>query len=192
MRQIRVSITGLMVLVAVVAADFAALRAIASVGIFPTRIVLLGALPMANALAVYLVVVASRLAKHGEVALSGVAFLLVGGTAILLLVSIANLAPLAFYDYIDLTASPLQDLCHRLWLTQAQRDLIARGTMMPPLRTVGTRFVHPIQALLAGAVVTPPLLIPALLAGWATRGHRLKLVKGREAAGDEGRQRHHP
>jgi hypothetical protein len=192
MRPIRISIIGSMVLVAGLAVDLAVLRAIASVSMLPTRIALLGALPMANALAVYLVVVVSGLANRGEVALSGVAFLFVGGTAILLLVSIANLAPLAFYEYIDLTASPLQDLWQRLWLTQAQRDLIARGTMMPPLHTVGTRFVNPIQGLLACAVVTPPLLVPALLAGWATRGHRLRLVKGHEAAGDGGRQRRHP
>jgi hypothetical protein len=188
MRRIRISIVGLMVVVAGLAVDLAMLRAISSVETFPTRIALLGALPMANALAVCLVIVASGLANRGEVALSGVTFLFVGGTAILLLVSIANLAPLAFYEYIDLTASPLQDLWQRLWLTQAQRDLIARGTMLPPLHAVGTRVVNPIQALLASAVVTPPLLVPALLAGWATRGHRLKLVKGREAADDGGRQ----
>jgi hypothetical protein len=188
MRRIRISIIGLMVLVAGLAVDLAVLRAISSVTMLPTRIALLGALPMANALPAYLVVVVSGLANRGEVALSGAAFLFVGGTAILLLVSIANLAPLSFYDYIDLTASPLQDLWQRLWLTEAQRALIARGTMLPPLHAVGTHVVNPIQVLLACAVVTPPLLVPALLAGWATRGHRLKLVKGREAADDGGRQ----
>jgi hypothetical protein len=43
--------------------------------------------------------------------------------------------------------------------------------------------VNLVQVVLASAVLTPPLLIPALFAGWAARGHRLKLLKEAEGEG---------
>jgi Kef-type K+ transport system membrane component KefB len=78
-----------MVLVAVPAIDLAVLGALRRVPNQTTQTGIFGVLPMADILVVFLAIVVNSLARRGEVALSGVVFLLFGGTAVLLLVAIA-------------------------------------------------------------------------------------------------------
>ena len=179
MRGIRISIAGLMTLPVLFAVDLAVMRAVPSVMELSTRIGLVGSLLAANLLAVYLAIVITGLVQRGAISLSSVAFLIVGGTAVLILVHTAVLAPPFFFEYVELTAGPLQDL----WLTQAQKTAIAQGHLLPPIYSLGMGRVNLIQVVLASAVLTPPVLVPALLAGWATRGYRLKLLKGPDAEG---------
>jgi hypothetical protein len=157
-----------MVLVAVLAIDFAVLPTFQHVPSMTARIGLFGALPMAHVLAVYLAIVVSSLVRRGEVALSRVTFLMSGGTAILLFVATLNLAPQLFFEYISNTAG--------LW--------VRSGENVPAVFFLGMGGIRLIEALLVCGVVTPLLLVPALLTGWATRGYRLKLVKGPESEGD--------
>ena len=180
MRLIWGSIFGLMVLVAALAADYAVLRAVGSVLTLSTRIGLIGVLPMMNLLAVYLVIMVSNLAHRGEIPLSRLAFLLVGGMAILMVVYTSILAPDLFFDYIDITAVPLQNLM----LTQAQQAAIVQGQMLAPIYNLGLGTLDVSQIAILCAAVTPLLLVPALVAGWLARGHRLQLRKGHEPAGD--------
>jgi hypothetical protein len=179
MRQIRISVVVLMVLAAAVAVDLAVLRTISSVTILSTRIGLFGALPMANVLAVYLVFVLSGLSHRGEIALSRFAFLLVGEVAILLVVYVSILAPRLLFDYIELTAGPLQSLM----LTDDEKLAIAQGSRLPPLYSFGIGRTNLVQVFLATAAVTPLLLIPSFAAALATRGDRLKLLKRDEVEG---------
>ena len=150
-----------MTLVAVVAADYLVLQTIPSVSVLATRIGLFGALPMASIVAVCLALVLSSLLNRGEIRLSGGTFLLVGGLATLLLVHIAILAPQLLYQSVDLI-----------------------GSGAPALLGFGLGRVNLIQALLVSVILTPLLLFPALLAGWATRGYRLKLMKSDGSLGD--------
>ncbi len=171
MKRISIWIAGSMALVAFLAIDFAVIPAFQNVETLPPRVGLYGVLPMAYVLAVCLAIVVSRLVHRGEVALSTVAFLLFGGTATLALVAFSNLAPQLFFMYISNTAG--------LWVRPGQQiaDVFLFGTG-------GNRVI---QALVIGAAVTPPLLIPALLAGCVTRSYRVKLLKGADAERDSGR-----
>ena len=81
--------------------------------------------------------------------------------AALLLVHIAILAPQLLYQSVDLI-----------------------GSALPALLGFGLGRVNLIQALLVSVILTPLLLFPALLAGWATRGYRLKLMKSDGSLGD--------
>jgi hypothetical protein len=157
-----------MALIALIAIDFAVIPALRHVFTASTRIGLFGALAMAHVLGFYLAGVVSSLVRRREVALSPVIFLLFGGTGMVLLVVIADLAPYFFWSYINNTAGLLPE-----------RDTIAG---------FGLGGFHLIRALLICVVVIVPLLIPGLLAGRATRGYRLRLVTGREAEGDSGRE----
>ena len=80
----------LMAFVAVLAIDFAVLVGLRGMPDAAVQIGILGAIPMADILAVCLAIVVSGLVRRGEVSLSRVMFLFVGGTAILLLVAIAQ------------------------------------------------------------------------------------------------------
>jgi hypothetical protein len=182
MRNTLISIAALMTLVAVLALDFAVMRAIPAATKLSTRIGLFGVLPMANALAVFLVIVVLNLITRREIAFSRLAFLFVGGIAVLLVVYIAMLAPVSFLEYIDLTAGPLQDLI----VTQEQQTQIAQGLSLPPLHAFGMERVNFVQALLACTAVTPLILVPALLAGVATRGYHLKLLSQPTPVADGG------
>jgi hypothetical protein len=118
---------------------------------------------MADVLAVCLAIVVSSLVRRGEAPLSQIMFLFAGGAAILLLVSIANLAPKLLFTYLNNTA----------------------GLGMRSSPNVSPAFGFGIGRL--SLALTTPLLIPALLAGWMARGYRLKLLKGPQAEGDAGR-----
>src|SRR5262249_39655187 len=107
--------------------------------------------------------------RRGEVALSRVMFLLFGGTAILFLVAFAELAPVLFMTYIGNTAG--------LFWTLGGKPIVA-GSFL------GLSGNGLLDILLDWVAVTLPLLVPALLAGWVTRGARLRVVQGPEAAGD--------
>ena len=172
MKRIRISIAGLMVVVAVLAIDFSLIPGIRHVPILATRIGFLGALPMAHVLALYLAIVISNIERRGEVALSRVMFLLFGGTALLLLVAIAELAPLLFMTYISTTAGLFWTLGGKAIVAGSFLGLSGNGLL---------------DILLNCVAVTLPLLVPALIAGWMTRGARLRVVKGPEATGDAGR-----
>ena len=110
------------------------------------------------------------LVARGEVPLSRVAFLLVGGLATFCLLAVTVLSPRNFYEYFDITA----DLLHDYLLTTSQQKAIAAGTMTPPL------YLPVIVVLLNFVVSTPLLLLPALLAGRVGAGYRLKLQSTRE------------
>jgi hypothetical protein len=176
MSRIKISVTCLLGVVACLAVDFAVMRALSSVVTPSTRMGLSGTLPMANLLAVYLVLVVSRLMHGGEVPLSRITFLLVGGAGIVVLVYVAALVPYLFFRYIHSTAGPFQSLL----LSQAQKTAIAQGRMLAPVHRIG---IGLIGILMNCVVLNTPLLLPALFAGWATRGYRLKLVKRHEVEG---------
>ena len=137
-----------MILVAVVAIDFAVVSALRYVPDLNTRIGVFGILPLANLLAALAAVLTTRLVRHRDVALSQVAFLCFGGMAVVLLLVIAIVAPHLLYAYLRQTTGPG-------W------------------------------ALLASIPLTPLMVAPALLAGWMTRGRRLRLVCGPEAASEQ-------
>ncbi len=164
MKRIGLSVTCLMALVAIVAIDTAVIPALQRVIIASTRIGLFSALAMAHVLALCLVIVVSSLVRRGEVALSPVMFLLFGGTAMLLLITIADLAPHFFWAYVNNTA----------------------GLLDPPgnfsIANLGITELAFVPAVLVCSVLTLPLLVPGWLAARATRGYRLKLRKGPNAA----------
>jgi hypothetical protein len=162
-RAFRVSIAGIMLIIALLAVDCAVVAALR--GVTPgIRVAFLGALPMANLAAACLALAVSRLARRGEVALPLVTFALVGGAAILLLLATANLAPGFFFEYLDLTAG----------FYRGPRQHAVEVHLFGMVRTGWLAF------LLVHSAVTAPLLIPALLGSWMTRGYRLRLVMGSE------------
>lgn len=171
MKRIRISIAGLMALVALVAIDFAMIPAFSQVAMLATRIALFGVLPMAHLLVIDLAIVVSSLERRGEVALSRVTFQLFGGTAIVLVLTMADLAPRLFMMYISNTVG--------FWVTP--------GRQIGDIYRFAMGGISWTQAFLAWGAVTPPLLVPAVLAGWVTRGYRLKLLNPLEAESDSGR-----
>ncbi len=163
MKRVRVSISGVMVLVALVAMDLAVMRAVRGMPRQAEPRGILESLPMANVLTIYLVIVVSSLLRRGEAALSHAAFLFGGGTAIVVFLTIANLAPYFYYFYLQNT-----------WGALLQTD--------PNLRPAFSFCVRVTSLLL-----NPTLLIPALLGGWMTRGYRLKISKGSAGERKSGR-----
>jgi hypothetical protein len=103
-------------------------------------------MPMADVLAVLLVATALRLRGRGEAPLSHVMFLLAGGMAMILFVYVFHLRPDVVYKYL-------------LNIVERRGD---------------EHFL--VNALLHWLAVSASILIPALFAGWATRGYRLKLT----------------
>jgi hypothetical protein len=159
------------VFAALLAVDLAVNRTVGNVTTVAARIGVFGALPMAHVLGLGLVIVFAGLARRGEVALSGLAFVLTGGASILLLVMIADLAPVLFMSYIGDTAG--------LWVRPGQN--------VPAVSFFGLGRIKLIEGLVVCAAVTPLILVPALVAAWMTRGYRLRVVTGREAESDTGR-----
>jgi hypothetical protein len=159
---------GLMGLVALFAVDFAVVPGITSVPNPLTRIGLFGALPMVHGLAFYLVLLGARLRRQGEIGIPSGVFLLVGGVGVLVLGLIASIAPEVLNFYVDNTAG--------LWTRPGQTvaDVYHFGMH-------GT--IDPLLALLVFAIITPLLVIPALLAGRAARGYRLRLEKSDDRGG---------
>jgi len=154
-------------LVALFAVDFVVVPGITRVGIPLTRIGLFGALPMVHGLAFYLVLLGARLRRQGEIGLPSGVFLLVGGALVLVLGVIASVALQAIYLYVDNTAG--------LW--------IRPGQTVGNIYLFGTNGIDPLLALLVFATITPLLVIPALLAGRAARGYRLRLEKSDDGGG---------
>jgi hypothetical protein len=144
MTRHRLTVSCLMMIVAVIAVDLAVLQLMRGVG----NKGLLGAMPMADVLAVILATTVGRLRRRGEVPLSHVMFLLAGGMALIFFVYLVHLRPELVYDYVQNTVGRL-----------------GGG--------------HPlVRVLLAWLAVSALILVPALFAGWATRGYRLKLTTG--------------
>jgi hypothetical protein len=173
--RVQIAILGLIVFVAMLQVlltlDLVVNRTLANVMTVAARIAIFGALPMAHVLVLSLVIMFARLARPGELALSGLAFVLTGGTVTLLLVAFADLAPVLFMSYIGDTAG--------LWVRPGQN--------VPAVMFFGLRRIELIEGLVVCAAVTPLILVPALLAAWMTRGHRLRVVTVREAESDTGR-----
>lgn len=168
MSAFRASIAGTMLMVALIAANLAVVPTLKNVPFEGTRLALVVALPMANLVAVCLAIGASRLVRRGEVALPLIMFALVGGAAILLLLIVATVAPGSFYDYISLTAG----------LYQGPRQNAME------IHLLGMVVTGPVAMLVVYGAVAVPLLVPALLGCWMTRGYRLRLSKGSDAAGE--------
>ncbi len=167
MNGLRFTTGGLMGLVALFAVDFAIVPGITRVSNPMTRIGLFGALPMVHGLAFYLVLLGARLRRQGEIGLPGGVFLLAGGVGVLVLGLIASVAPQVLYLYVDNTVG--------FWTRPGQ----AVGSIY----FFGINGIDPLLALLVFATITPLLVIPALLAGRAARGYRLRLEKSDDRGG---------
>src|SRR4051794_5864540 len=165
----RISLAAVMVFVGVLAIDLAALPAMRRMPDFLARIAFFGALPMAHVLVVCVTIAVMSLARRGEVALSLIAFLLLGGTTLLTYVAMINLAPGFLRTYLADTTGIWDNLTR----TSSTMNYFGLG----PFRLS--------SPLIVWAAATPPLLIPALLVAWATRHSRLKLWKGPETEGDQ-------
>jgi hypothetical protein len=144
----------MMTFIALFAVDLAMLPLIRRAEI---RGVILGAMPMANVLAVYLATTVGSLRRLGEVALSRVMFVIFGGMALVLVVYLAHLTPVLVYQYLNSTSG--------LWQPPQAPDSV-------------TAVFVAARLLLHFGAVTAPILAPALVAAWATRGYRLSLEKG--------------
>jgi hypothetical protein len=158
---------GLMALVALFAVDYVVVPGITRVPYPLIRIGLFGALPMVHGLAFYLVMLGVQLWRKGEVGLPSGIFLLVGGIGVLVLGLISSGAPQVLMYYLDNTAG--------LWATPGQTGA--------NIYTFGMDGIDPLHALLVFATITPLLLIPALFAGSAARGYRLRLAKSDDRGG---------
>ncbi len=167
MNGLKFTTGGLMGLVALFAVDFVVVPGMTRVPNPLTRIGLFGALPMVHGLAFYLVLLGARLRRQGEIGLPSGVFLLVGGVGVLVLGLIASVAPQVLYLYVDNMAG--------LW--------IRPGQTVGDIYLFGTNGIDPLLALLVFATITPLLVIPALLAGRAARGYRLRLEKSDDRGG---------
>jgi hypothetical protein len=143
MTRLRITVSGLMIIIAVIAVDLAVLPFLPGSG---NRALFRAIMPMADVLAVFLATTVGRLRSRGEAPLSHVMFLLAGGMALTFLVYLVQLRPDLVYEYL-------------LYTTKRPGG--------------GNRLV---EVLLVWLAVSMPILVPALLAGWATRGYRLKLT----------------
>jgi hypothetical protein len=165
--ELKFTTGGLMWLVALVALDFVVMPGITRIPNPLTRIGLFGALPMVHGLAVYLVLLWPRLRRQGEIGLPSGVFLLVGGVGVLVLALIAGVAPQVLILYVDNTAG--------LWTRP--------GQTVANIYLFGIDGFDPLLSLLVFATITPLLVIPALLAGRAARGYRLRLEKSDDRRG---------
>jgi hypothetical protein len=170
---------GLMGLVALFAVDFVVVTGMARGSNPLARIGLFGALPMVHGLAIYHVLLGARLRRQGEIGLPSGVFLLAGGALVLVLGLIAGIAPQVriIYElltfYVDNTAG--------LW--------IRPGETVRSIYLFGVNGIDPLRALLVFAAITPLLVIPALLAGRAAHGYRLRLEKSDDGGGPPWRVR---
>ncbi len=96
MTRLRITVSCLMIIVAVIAVDFAVLDAMRRAG----NRSLAGAMPMADVLAVLLATTVGRLRRRGEAPLSHVMFLLAGGMALIFFVYLVHLRPDLVYEYV--------------------------------------------------------------------------------------------
>ncbi|WP_165250315.1 hypothetical protein [Paludisphaera soli] len=159
-RNVHFTVAGFMLIVALLAVDFGVLAALRTEPSLSVRIAYFGALPTANLAAACLALAIARLVHRGEVSLALVTLGLVGGAAILLLLGVASLAPSMLHEYLDLTVGFYRG--PRQYEIELHRFGLV-GTGWPAL-------------LIVYAAMTPPLLLPALVGAWMTRGYRLRLV----------------
>ncbi len=142
MTHLRITVSCLMMIVAVIAVNLAVLQLMRGVG----NRALLGAMPIADVLAVLLATTVGRLRRHGEAPLSHVMFLLAGGMALIFFVYLVHLRPDLVYEYV----------LNTVWRRGGGHPLV--------------------KVLLDWLAVSVLILVPALFVGWATRGYRLKLT----------------
>lgn len=150
MTRLRITTSGLMMIIAVIAVDLAWFL----LGQGRRNTALFGAMPMADVLAVLLAITVGRLRSRGEAPFSRVMFLLAGGMTLVVLVYLVHLSP---------------DLVYRHYLNTVMR-------LGGDNRLVG--------ALLIWLAFNVPILIPALIAGWASGGYRLKLTTRIDGQGE--------
>ena len=96
MTRLRITVSCLMIIVAVIAVDFAVLVAMRLAG----NRSLAGAMPVADVLAVLLATTVGRLRSRGEAPLSHVMFLLAGGMELIFFVYLVHLRPELLYEYV--------------------------------------------------------------------------------------------
>ncbi len=96
MTRLRITVSCLMIIVAVIAVDFAVLDAMRRAG----NRSLAGAMPMADVLVVLLATTVGMLRRRGEAPLSHVMFLLAGGMALIFFVYLVHLRPDLVYEYV--------------------------------------------------------------------------------------------
>ena len=96
MTRLRITVSCLMMIIAVAAVDLAVLPFLRG----PGNRALFGAMPMADVLAVLLATIVGRLRRRGEAPLSHVMFLLAGGMALVFLVYLVQLRPDLVYEYV--------------------------------------------------------------------------------------------
>jgi hypothetical protein len=100
MRRLRITVSCLMMIIAVIALDLAVLLLLRGTG----NRALFGAMPMADVLAVLLATTVGRLRRRGEAPLSHLKFLLAGGMALIFFVYLFHLRPDLYYEYVLNTA----------------------------------------------------------------------------------------
>jgi hypothetical protein len=103
MTRLRITVSCLMIIIAVIALDLAVLVLLRGTGSRAP----FGAMPMADVLAVLLAITVGRLRRRGEAPLSHVMFLLAGGIAIIVLLYLAYVRPDLAYKYVLNTADRL-------------------------------------------------------------------------------------
>ena len=96
MTRLRITVSCLMMIVAVIAVDLAVLLLTRPVDGRELRL----AMPMADVLAVLLATTVGRLRRRGEAPLSHVMFLLAGGMALIFFVYLFHLRPDLVYEYV--------------------------------------------------------------------------------------------
>ena len=168
LRRLRISITCLMVLVALIAVDIAVLRAAAPSGTPPRHIWLFGILPVENLLAVYLIVAVLSLRKRGDVAL--VRFVRICRWH-------GNLAPAlrCHTGPISSTGTKTSRRAPEEALAVTKSTACRRSRRFPGGPPgIMMAIIRLILLLVSAAVVIFPVLLPALLAAWATRGRPLE------------------
>jgi hypothetical protein len=160
-RRPRPTTAGIMAVIALVALDCLAGRALSRA---PTDeavyLGLVGALPTANALAIGPALAAGGLLRRGECRLSSVGFVACGGAALLLYAACVMMAPGLLLHYLGATVAPVFDAARRLGADVSQ-----------PIW-------DSVEIPLVWAVVTPSLLLPAVIGAWLGRRHRIRLVIG--------------
>ena len=104
------------------------------------------AMPAVDVLAVLMATTVGRLRRRGEAPLSYVMFLITGGMALIFFIYLVHLRPDFGYNYVVNT----------IWRQGGGHPLV--------------------KALLIWLAVNVAILVPALIACWATRGYRLKLT----------------
>jgi hypothetical protein len=103
MTRLRITVSWLMIIIALLAADLAVLPLLRG----PGNRALFGAMPMADILAVLLATTVGRLRGRGEAPLSHVMFLLAGGIALVFLVYLVHLRLDLVDEYVLNTAGRL-------------------------------------------------------------------------------------